>query len=185
LRGLTTRSMRQLEIARILQPADISALRSMLALFGEVFEDQETYLGKQPDDDYLRNLLSNVNFVAVAAFADSVVIGGVAAYVLPKFEQARSEIYIYDLAVKVDHRRKGVATAMIEELKRFAVQRSAQVIFVQADYGDDAAVSLYSKLEAREDVMHFDFLRPQVPASAVAPNPLLRATRCPWRCRVH
>jgi len=34
--------------------------------------------------------------------------------------------------------------------------RGADVIFVQADYGDDAAVALYTKLGAREDVMHFD-----------------------------
>jgi aminoglycoside 3-N-acetyltransferase I len=27
---------------------------------------------------------------------------------------------------------------------------------VQADYGDDPAVALYTKLGVREDVMHFD-----------------------------
>jgi aminoglycoside 3-N-acetyltransferase I len=30
------------------------------------------------------------------------------------------------------------------------------VIFVQADPGDAPAVALYSKLGAREDVLHFD-----------------------------
>jgi aminoglycoside 3-N-acetyltransferase I len=30
------------------------------------------------------------------------------------------------------------------------------VIYVQADYGDDPAIALYTKLGAREDVMHFD-----------------------------
>jgi aminoglycoside 3-N-acetyltransferase I len=29
-------------------------------------------------------------------------------------------------------------------------------VFVQADQGDDAAIALYSKLGAREDVLHFD-----------------------------
>jgi hypothetical protein len=29
---------------------------------------------------------------------------------------------------------------------------------VQADYGDDPAVALYTKLGVREDVMHFDIL---------------------------
>ena len=32
----------------------------------------------------------------------------------------------------------------------------AYVIFVQADYGDDPAIALYTKLGIREDVMHFD-----------------------------
>jgi hypothetical protein len=34
------------------------------------------------------------------------------------------------------------------------------VIFVQADRGDDAAIALYSKLGAREDVLHFDIAVP-------------------------
>ena len=37
------------------------------------------------------------------------MIGGLVAYVLPKFEQARSEIYLYDLAVDAAHRQRGVA----------------------------------------------------------------------------
>jgi aminoglycoside 3-N-acetyltransferase I len=34
--------------------------------------------------------------------------------------------------------------------------RGAYVIFVQADYGDDPAIALYTKLGAREDVIQFD-----------------------------
>lgn len=33
-----------------------------------------------------------------------------------------------------------------------------QVIFVQADYGDDPAIALYTKVGVREDVLHFDIL---------------------------
>jgi len=40
-----------------------------------------------------------------------------AAYELRKFEQERSEVYIYDLAVASAHRREGIATALIERLK--------------------------------------------------------------------
>jgi aminoglycoside 3-N-acetyltransferase I len=79
-----------------------------------------------------------------------------AAYELKKFEQACSEIYIYDLAVAEKHRHQGVATALIEEMKRIAVRRGAYCIYVQADYGDDPAIALYTKLGRREDVVHFD-----------------------------
>ena len=34
------------------------------------------------------------------------VVGGLAAYELRKFEQARSEFYLYDLAVSEAHRRQ-------------------------------------------------------------------------------
>ena len=83
-------------------------------------------------------------------------MGGLAAYVLHKFEQERSEIYIYDLAVDEDHRREGIATALIEELRKIAAARGAYVIFVQADYVDPQAIALYSKLGVREEVLHFD-----------------------------
>ena len=85
-----------------------------------------------------------------------LVVGGLAAYVLPKFEQERKEIYIYDLAVLERYRRQGIASELIQELQRTAIAIGAYVIFVQADYGDDPAVSLYTKLGTREDVMHFD-----------------------------
>ena len=32
------------------------------------------------------------------------------------------------------------------------------MVYVQADYGDDPAIALYTKLGTREDVMHFDIL---------------------------
>ncbi|HYJ09847.1 MAG TPA: AAC(3)-I family aminoglycoside 3-N-acetyltransferase, partial [Polyangiaceae bacterium] len=37
-----------------------------------------------------------------------------------------------------------------------AKQRAAFVVYVQADYGDEPAIALYTKLGSREDVMHFD-----------------------------
>lgn len=141
---------------RTLLGNEVGALRSMLGMFGAAFGDRETYTSRQPDDGYLQRLLSSETFVAVAAFAGQHVIGGIAAYALPKFEQARTELYIYDLAVDEAYRRRGVATSMIEELKSVATARGMYVIFVQADHGDDAAIALYSKLGVREDVLHFD-----------------------------
>jgi ribosomal protein S18 acetylase RimI-like enzyme len=101
-------------------------------------------------------LLASEQFIAIAALDGALVVGGLAGYVLPKFEQPRSEFYIYDLAVSERYRRQGLATAMIQEVKVAAARRGSYVVFVQADYGDDAAIALYTKLGAREDVLHFD-----------------------------
>ena len=141
---------------RALGANDVASMRDMLSMFGEAFGEIRTYTDQQPDDDYLRQLLSGSAFIAVAAFSGGKVVGGVAAYVLPKFEQARSEMYIYDLAVQESSRRMGVATAMIAELRKLATARGAYVIFVQADYGDEPAIALYAKLGVREEVLHFD-----------------------------
>lgn len=141
---------------RHLSPADSSLFRGMMALFGDVFDETDTYGSKPPGATYVAELLASGTFIALVAVDDGAVVGGLAAYVLRKFEQERSEIYIYDLAVAQDHRRQGIATALIRELQRIAPAYGAYVIFVQADYGDAPAIALYTKLGTREDVLHFD-----------------------------
>lgn len=142
---------------RQLRAGDMDLMRSMLNTFGDVFGEVDVYSNKQPDSDYLHELLSSDHFIALVSLdGEGNSIGGLAAYELKKFEQARSELYIYDLAVSAAHRRMGVATALIEKLKDVAKERGAYVIYVQADHGDDPAIALYTKLGVREDVLHFD-----------------------------
>lgn len=136
--------------------ADVPVMQRMLHMFGKAFGELDTYTGKPPGTTYLERLLASESFIALAALDDEEVVGGVAAYGLRKFEQERSEIYIYDLAVDSAHRRQGIATALIFELRKIAALRRAYVIFVQADHGDDPAIALYSRLGAREDVLPFD-----------------------------
>ena len=145
-------------VIRHLTPDDIALMEALLTTFGEAFNDVDTYTGNRPGADYLRRLLGGDSFIALAAMKNSTVVGGIAAYELRKFEQERSEIYIYDLAVSAAHRREGIATALIEELKKIASARGAHVIYVQADTGvdDEPAIALYTKLGVREDVLHFD-----------------------------
>lgn len=141
---------------RRLGPGETGLFRELLVLFGRAFEDMRTYTDAQPDDAYLEARLADPGFFLLAAMEGGRPIGALAAYELRKFEQARSEIYIYDLAVEADRRRRGVATALIEALKGIGVQRGAYAIFVQADPPDAPAVALYDKLGTREEVLHFD-----------------------------
>ena len=144
---------------------DLPLLKALLAVFGEAFGETDTYQGAVPTDAYLGALLGKPHFIALAALRGDEVVGGLAAYELEKFERARSEIYIYDLAVREADRRKGVATGLIRALGRIAKGRGAYVMFVQADRGDDAAIRLYESLGTRADVFHFD-IAPGAPRSA-------------------
>ena len=139
-----------------LTASDLPLMNGLLDLFAEAFEDAESYSSARPSAAYTQSLLSSPNFIALVACAEQRVIGGLAAYELIKFEQERRELYIYDLAVAADQRRQGVATALINTLRGIARERGAYVIYVQADYGDDPAIALYTKLGSREDVLHFD-----------------------------
>ncbi|MBL0915577.1 MAG: AAC(3)-I family aminoglycoside N-acetyltransferase [Sphingopyxis sp.] len=141
---------------RRLGPGDIETARDLNALYADAFEDDETYSRDRPDEQWLARLLAKDAIIVLVAEADGRVVGGLTAYELPKLEQARSEIYLYDLAVAEAHRRKGVATALIAELQHIAADTGAWAVFVQADYVDPPAIALYTKLGVREEVLHFD-----------------------------
>jgi aminoglycoside 3-N-acetyltransferase I len=139
-----------------LQARDLASFRELMEVFADAFEDPHAYREAPPSDAYLERLLSKPTVIALAAEADGVVVGGLVAYVLEKFERERSEIYIYDLAVAASHRRQGIARDLILQLKRIGADLGAYVIYVQADLVDDPAIQLYTSLGTREDVLHFD-----------------------------
>ncbi len=138
--------------------ANLQELKSLLAVFGQAFGELDTYQGAVPSNAYLDTLLKDETFIPLVALADGRVAGGLAGYVLRKFERERSEIYIYDLAVSEEFRRRGIATGLINKLREIAREIGAWVIYVQADPPDEPAVKLYESLGTREDVLHFDII---------------------------
>jgi aminoglycoside 3-N-acetyltransferase I len=141
---------------RQLQRSDVPLMGAMMTVFGDAFKEADTYTGAPPSAAYLESLLGGSHLIALAATKHGVVVGGLVAYEIQKFERERTEIYIYDIAVAEAHRRQGVATALIGELKALAGARNACTIFVQADRADAPAIALYSKLGTRAEVLHFD-----------------------------
>lgn len=148
---------------RRLGSGDIAAMRDLNALYADAFDDPATYRRDHPDDTWLARQLAKDAVVLLVAEKEGRIVGGLTAYDLPKLEAARSEIYLYDLAVDAAHRRRGIATALIAELQHIAAETGAWAVFVQADYIDPPAVALYTKLGIREEVLHFDL--PPVPRS--------------------
>lgn len=141
---------------RRLGAGDIDLARRLNAMFGKAFDEPDTYEGDPPSAAYLAGLLGKPHVIALTALSGEELVGGLFGYELDKLERARREVYIYDLAVAEDHRRRGIATALIGRCRDIAAERGAWVIFVQADPGDGPAVALYEKLGRREDVFHFD-----------------------------
>lgn len=141
---------------RLLGPDDLDQMHALLTMFGEAFQEAEVYGGNRPGDAYFGRLLGGDAFLAMVAVKDGDVVGGLAAYVLPKFEQERSEIFVYDLAVAEAHRRQGIATGLLMELKKIAAARGAYLVFIQAERDDEPAVAVYSKLGTRLEALHFE-----------------------------
>lgn len=144
-----------------LAPGEASRFKELNQMFSDVFGDEfgdAAYATSKPTDNYLESLLAKPHVIPLVALAGDSVAGGLVAYVLDKFEQERSEVYIYDLAVREEYRRRGIARSLILELKKIAQKAGAWVIYVQADKdeADLPARELYASLGEREDVFHYD-----------------------------
>ncbi len=141
-----------------LREDDIELIKQLRQVFRAAFDEDDVWNANPPKDSYLSEVLADKKYIALVAVLDGEVVGGLVAHVLPKIDQARSELYLYDLAVASEHRRKGIATRLIETLKEVGRGVGAYVIFVQADNVDIGAVALYEKLcESKEtDISHFD-----------------------------
>ena len=77
---------------RQLEPNDVALVQAMMTVFGQAFNDVDTYTGTRPSTRYLERLLSGPHLIALAALKHSMVVGGLVAYEFQKFEQERSEI---------------------------------------------------------------------------------------------
>lgn len=114
---------------RVVGEGGSGLLRELLDCFvGDSFGDRETYCSVQPDDNHLDAQLSSECFFALVAMHAGRVVGGLAGHALRKLEQPRSELYIYDLAVTESHRRRGIATALLERVEALARDRGARPV---------------------------------------------------------
>ncbi len=104
---------------------DDGRLRELNALFAKAFEDPASYSSSPPGPEHIKRVLALDHVIVLAASSGGKLAGGLVAYELEKFEQERREIYIYDLAVDEAHRRKGIATALIEKLKAIAAKQGS------------------------------------------------------------
>ena len=150
--------MDRLEIIR-LGPGDSARFAAMNALFAEVFGDPQSYASNPPRANYRDSLLGDERIVLLLAEREGDPVGALAAYELRKFEQERSEFYLYDLATRSPYRRQGVARALVDALRQIARENGGWMIFVQSDTQpeDGPALAFYRSIAAfEEQPVHFD-----------------------------
>jgi aminoglycoside 3-N-acetyltransferase I len=141
---------------RRLGPGDVAAACALDRLFGELFEDRESDADRPQPDVWVEGLLERADFVMLVAEDGGTLVGGLLAYVLDSLEEARRQMYLYDLGVAGSHRRRGIATALIANLQALAAEIGAADLYVQADPEDAPALALYRGLGTGRAVFHFD-----------------------------
>ncbi|MCU0758802.1 MAG: GNAT family N-acetyltransferase [Steroidobacteraceae bacterium] len=126
---------------RRLRTGDEHRAADLFAMMSAVFEEGEQ--AARLDPDYVRRLLAREDFLAVAAFEDGQVVGGVTGHVLPMTRSHSSELFIYDLAVRVDRQRRGVGRALVLAIRQLAAAEGIATSFVAADDEDGHALAFY------------------------------------------
>lgn len=134
---------------------DLGHLIDLLKIYEDVFEMRDF---KSPDSNYLVSLLSDNKIIFYVAIVDDKVVGGLTAYILPSVYFPSSEVYIYDLAVISEYRRRGIGKELLAALKDYCIIMQVKEIFVQADLEDQHAIDFYNATGGKpERVVHFTY----------------------------
>ena len=99
-------------------------------------------------DAFVEHLLARAEFWAIAAFSGDELIGGLTAHTLPMTRSESFEIFLYDIAVRADHQRRGIGRELVAALSTAAAALGIHDLFVAADDEDAHALDFYRALGA-------------------------------------
>jgi aminoglycoside 3-N-acetyltransferase I len=125
-----------------LWPSDTRLAKDLFALMGEVFEEERPELS----DAYVEALLARPDFWALAAMSGTDPVGGLTGHVLPLTRAPAPEFFVYDIAVRADHQRRGVGRHLMDHMRREAAAMGCRCVFVAADDEDTHALDFYRAL---------------------------------------
>lgn len=128
-----------------LGPGDGPRARAAFMMMHEVFEED----GEELSDAYLATLLADPSFWAIGAFEADEAIGCITGHALPMTRHERTELFVYDLAVREDQQRRGIGRQLVEALVASAADDDIDVVFVPADDDDDHALAFYERIGGR------------------------------------
>lgn len=94
----------------------------------------------------MKERLTNENFHVIVANVENKVVGGLIAYRLRMFNRDESKIFLYEIDVEEDYRRKGIGSLLITELTKLSKSLNVKSIFICTDADNIAAQNLYEKM---------------------------------------
>ncbi len=103
-------------------------------------------------------LLADERTIFLAAFQGAEPVGFVFGYDLPRRHGKPSILFVYELEVSTAFRRQGIATRLMNELRRIARARGTEDSFVLTEPDNAAANELYASLGGvRQEMVMWDF----------------------------
>ncbi len=139
----TRPASKSVHIERLTDQIDLA--RRAFRMMHDVFDEAHASIS----DDYIARLLADPRFRAFAAVEAGNPVGCITGHDLPMTRGERSESFVYDLAVRQDRQRRGIARQLVKALVADAAQRGIDVVFVPADNDDAHALAFYAGLGGR------------------------------------
>jgi aminoglycoside 3-N-acetyltransferase I len=129
-------------LTRRLVAGDTELAIGAFAMMAAVFEEGGPPLSR----GYVDRLLAREGFWAFVAVAGGEIVGGLTAHALPMTRDERTEMFIYDVAVRPDYQRQGVGRHLMAAVRVAARGRGIDDVFVAADEDDAHALDFYRSL---------------------------------------
>ena len=140
---------------RRLGKSDGAIFKQQIQLLSEVFGEESP--GAAPAT-HLEALLENPAFIAFAIIQEQEVWGGATAYILPLYHRAKTEVFLYDIAIHPEYQRQGLGAKLLSSLITYCRQEGLGEVFVAAHEGDAGALDFYRATGGREEkVRHFTY----------------------------
>ena len=117
----------------------------------------KSFAAKRVSLEYMERSLSNsLNYLIVAEL-DGDVAGFLLAHALQRLKQDSYKMFIYEIDVAKEQRRKGVGTALINHVREIIRKEPIMSAFVFTTYSNEGAVEFYKitggKIENADDLM--------------------------------
>lgn len=126
-------------IVRPAQQSDVPAIAALLAELGYSVDSAEI----QPR---LERLSARSDGAVIVADSDGQAVGLAAYQFVELLHRPRAQCRITALVVDAEHRRRGVASALVAEIQKAAEERDCYRLEVTTQPGRDQALALYAAL---------------------------------------
>ena len=106
-----------------------------------------------PQPDAVSRFLSDPRHHILLAYENGKPVGFVSGVELTHPDKG-TEMFLYELAVDDEHRRRGVGTELVEALRGLAVEHGCYDMWVLTDDDNEAALRTYRKAGADQSSTH-------------------------------
>jgi aminoglycoside 3-N-acetyltransferase I len=115
------------------------------------------FASENVSEEYMGSFLSNALNYLIIGEIDGEPAGFLLAHALQRLKQESHKMFIYEVDVAEQYRRKGVGTALIKHILKIVKEEKMMNAFVFTSYANEPAMALYKstggRIENGDDVM--------------------------------